>query len=263
MAYIFSTATGNWATGATWVGGSAPGASDIGVVQTGHTVTIQPAGSPTLCDGFQVNGGTLIINNNITITDGYPFGAWIYNIYCRSAATTKVYSTVATPSNPLTISVGTGSPTYKGYMAIDDVTGPETRTINFDYITLKGFYPFFGTASDDRYSSANLAPNTFYITDVTPLVRETNLLQHSILGRTHGRIYRLGEQAGTCTVTGYCLWDSHFPAMFRNLVASGRRVAVMWDRVIVPYARIEGAPRLTPKRGTQRIDWSITLVEEW
>jgi hypothetical protein len=45
--------------------------------------------------------------------------------------------------------------------------------------------------------------------------------------------------------------------------ASGQRISLMWDRVQMPFARIEGTPRFTPKRGTLRVDFSFTLVEDW
>jgi len=79
MATITSTSSGNFSSGATWVGGVVPGAADVAVAANGHTVAIdtditvisfQQAGTGkfTLGNGRNVTGN--VIANAGTITSG-------------------------------------------------------------------------------------------------------------------------------------------------------------------------------------------------
>lgn len=62
MATITSTASGDWSSGATWVGGVPPGVSDLGVISAGHTVTVD---TPTI-SAFLAKG-SLVLNADFTL----------------------------------------------------------------------------------------------------------------------------------------------------------------------------------------------------
>jgi hypothetical protein len=82
----YSAQTGNWDTGSTWIGGSAPGATDSVIIQSGHTVTLvghtQATNLAVEYDGQLVvpNGVTLSVegalsnNGMIQQTQSVPFG---------------------------------------------------------------------------------------------------------------------------------------------------------------------------------------------
>ena len=66
MALILSTATGNFNSGATWVGGVVPGVGDEARAQNGHTITIT---ADVTCDEVSNAGtGLFILNNGVTLT---------------------------------------------------------------------------------------------------------------------------------------------------------------------------------------------------
>lgn len=80
MASITSTATGNWATGGTWVGGVAPGDGDTAILANGHVITIAAGTSVTVGNSAApttpaiqsaiATGGTgcLIVDTGATLT---------------------------------------------------------------------------------------------------------------------------------------------------------------------------------------------------
>jgi len=264
MATYYAVANGLWKTSTTWSntpGGAAgfvPGINDQGLIGYPYTVTVDTG---MQCGGWWVDGGTMIINADITMTDMYPISG--HHINFSQVATSKVYSTYATINTPYLIKSSSAIPTNPITMMIYNTTGPELRTFNLDYFTLKGFAPFIGNTNFHMHCNDQTNVNSVWITDVTPIERDTSMLEHVILGRTRSRIYRLGDHAGSCVVSGYCNWDSYFPTLIRNMKADGTRVGLIWDRVTMPFARIEGVPRFTPKRGSPRVDFSITLVEDF
>jgi hypothetical protein len=78
MAAITSTASGNWGTGGTWVGGIAPVEGDTVTIASGHTVTVDGTyivgsdpGSAGLAAVTVAAGGTLkasrIANSSLTL----------------------------------------------------------------------------------------------------------------------------------------------------------------------------------------------------
>ena len=265
MTTYYSINTSTWADTTAWSttpgGGSAgasPGASDKGVVTSGYKITI---GAPLTVGSILVSNGTLIINSNITYTDAAPI-AQLAHLVMDTSASNAIYSTAATSSNPLTIASASATPTFGVLVFVYSIAGPETRTFNLDYFTIKNLHPVIGDQSLNAFCNFPNVVNSVWFDSVDPIERDTSMVENVILGRDHSRVYRLGDNAGTCTVIGHCNWDSMFPTLIRQLKAGGGRVCMVWDRVVMPFARIEGVPKFTPKRGSLRIDFSITLVED-
>lgn len=115
MALITSAATGNWATGATWTGGVAPGAGDQAKVQGTHVVTIPVATTVTVGHGPDLGGdavpaieiatgGQLVLNGTLNCRGDFK---------CSASNTTRSYvqgpgatfnfdtSEAATPANAI------------------------------------------------------------------------------------------------------------------------------------------------------------------
>lgn len=65
MATITSAASGNFADGATWVGGVKPTVGDTAVAATGHVVTIAASDA---CDELQNTGGRFVLAAGVTFT---------------------------------------------------------------------------------------------------------------------------------------------------------------------------------------------------
>lgn len=254
---INSAASGYWDVAATWAGGVVPGPTDLGVIKVGHTVTVR---NVTTAFGFYVDGGVLILNNHFVVSDISPW--YGFNIGLGSNVNGRLYSNVATATAPLEIRSASAVPTYPFTFMIYQSVGPELRTFDLDYFTIKGAHPFFGndTVHQDCNYPANV--NSVWITSVTPMQREAIIQEHPIDNRSHSRIYDRGGRAGTCIVSGTCTWVSHFATVVRDIKASGKRVAVIWDGVTVPFARIEGVPKFTSKRGSLYMTFDITLIED-
>ena len=66
MALIVSTASGNFNTGATWVGGVVPGAADEAQAATGHTITI--TANATCTEISNAGTGSFVLNGGVTLT---------------------------------------------------------------------------------------------------------------------------------------------------------------------------------------------------
>jgi hypothetical protein len=202
------------------------------------------------------------MNGTMTITDAPPHAGTTAHILIDATATNKLVS-VITFASPAQIKSASAIPANPFIVKIYKTTGPELRIIDLDYYTLKGVRPYIGNELIGAYCNDASNVDSVWIDSVDPLERDTQMLEHVILGRDHSRIYRIGDKAGVCVVTGHCTWDSQFPALVRDIKASGPRISIVWDRVILPYCRIEGTPKINHKRGSLRIDYSLTLVEDW
>src|SRR4030042_2322353 len=59
-----SAQSGNWTTGATWVGGVAPGPNDHAVVRDGHTVRLVTGGAGTFIQNLTIDAGGVLDADN-------------------------------------------------------------------------------------------------------------------------------------------------------------------------------------------------------
>lgn len=82
MALILSAATGNFNSGATWVGGIVPGAADEARASTGHTVTI--TANVTCTELSNAGTGTYVLNSGVTLTANVTNKTTTANINCLS-----------------------------------------------------------------------------------------------------------------------------------------------------------------------------------
>lgn len=136
MATITSAASGNFSAGATWVGGVVPGAADIAVVATGHTVVVDT--NITVIELQQAGTGKFTVGNGRTITG---------NIRAVSANTLEVLanSTVVVNGNIL------GSNTTNASAALT-ISGANAN------LTING--SLSGGGSTDRYGMTTAAAAT-------------------------------------------------------------------------------------------------------
>jgi hypothetical protein len=106
MATITSTTSGPWVTGATWVGGVAPGDGDLAVIANGHTVTIRNGDAVTIGTGTNTDlaistvsttgtgvlvidtGGSLVLKGSVSQGNGtWTIGEAEVNYNCTGAGT--------------------------------------------------------------------------------------------------------------------------------------------------------------------------------
>jgi hypothetical protein len=264
MAQIHTAASGYWDVGSTWSGGVAPSTNDIGIVLTGHTVTIRV---PLSISAMEVAGGSIIQNADITFQDAFGFPN--YHFYYDYVATSS-YTTNGSKTAPRTIRCVNAIPTYPLKMMVYQIygAGAETRTLNLDYVNLVNFLPFLGNENYFQYFNDPAVTNSPIITSVLPLERDTKFIEHTIIGRSRSRVYRIADNAGAITIEGYCYWSSHFPTLIKLMKASGQRISFiagteLGTNVSMPFCRIEGVPKFQPKKGALWCPFSITLVEDW
>lgn len=169
MAIILSTATGAWNDGTTWVGGIAPGINDIGSIEVGHVVTITSADQAL---GWKINGGHLVLNNNFTITDAPNCGIII------SSDATSSFTSNATASTPRLLVSSSLNPTNPWSVVVYAMAGYDTRTLNFDYIEMRGNVWFLGYGPPGggsyvgiQFNNPNLGNSGSWLQTVQPLGR--------------------------------------------------------------------------------------------
>ena len=278
MTVYYAIASGAWNSGSLWsltVGGGAAshypgdgnGTNDIGVVMSGYSVTYS-ATPPSNIGGFWLSGGYLTLNADMVIADALP---QLYGNTCHilvDANTPNSWTTNGSQSTPRTIKSASIVPAHPIRMAIQALSGPETRTINLDYVNLVGFLPFLGNTNYPQFFNdpSNVLSPT--LLSVTPLKHNTNQLEHVILGRSRSRIYQTGDLSGAVVLNGYARWDSHFATFIKLLKASRQRISFIGGNEIgtdisVPFCRIEGIPKFSPKPGQLTAPFSITLIEDW
>jgi hypothetical protein len=256
MAIIDSNMTGGgtWSAGASWTGGAVPGTGDTANIKPGDTITIS---SDLLIKTIFPVGGTLVIDAGVTITFDDVSGCGLL----VSAVNSGGIICNGTASSPVTFKAATVVPTYAYPFRITPVSGIDLRTFTFNYVRLMNVHNYLGDITINAYFSTPLVSSQ-HITNVTPLSRAPNLIEHQIDGRAYSKIYHRGSQAGTVTITGYCRWDSYLHQTLLAMQAAGNRLCFFTENVQIPRCRFAQKPSYQPKPGSLYYPFSITLIED-
>jgi len=251
LATINSTQAGNWTTGATWVGGVAPGAPDIGACK--HAVIVNQA---ITILGFQIDGGSLAINHDITFSDaagaGFSIKATTLGAITSNgtaAAPRQLKSASTSPTNPWTI-------TYYCQATI-----PDDRSIDFSFCEFIGNLWYLGNSSN--YINFNASGTTSPFITITPPFGRAPILDNiKIEGRMRSRIYQSGCWAGALPVTGRAPWSSYMWQTLLDLMESKERFAFFSKYVHIPHCRFEQEPRFKPQAGSLYFGFDLALIED-
>lgn len=251
---INASGTGNWSDGSKWSGGVAPGAGQRGVIGTGKTITIA---SSLSVGGIKVDGGSLVINADVTFQD-----ANYTNIGLEITATNSGGVTSnATASSPRLLQSASTNPTYPWFVLCYDIAigTADARTLNFDYIEFRGNQMFLG--NDTYVINFNGTDSTSpFITDVPDYARDQLITQNIIPGRATGRIHGEAEASGSLTIEGIIWKTAWTGTTIRNLQASFQRCAFFAHFVHLPSCKIES---FRPgKRNGLWYPFTLTLVED-
>ena len=249
MATITSTQNGNWATGATWVGGVEPGVNDDAVVL--HDVTVA---AKAYCKSCLVKtNGELILNHTLEFTDTAGCGLTIED--------DGNFSSNATASTPRTIQSASGdSPTNKWTISVEDVsTATDSRTLEFEYVEFIGNKWRLG--NDDNCIDFNTGDDTEpIINSVTPPVPAPRLTIHNCEGRGKPRVYRRGGAERVMTISGSCQLDSFLFQQLDDMEEADNRISLFTRYHHFPVCRLEAAPP-GQSRGVH-VPFSITVIED-
>lgn len=178
-ATITSTSTGgNWNTGSTWVGGSAPAVGDLVVIATtsGNSVTL--TGAQT-CAGLTINSGAVLNLSSFTLTVNGP---WLNNGTFNDGT-----GTVSFGSASAAINAGSGSANFENMI----ILSAATLTIN-TAVSINGNLTFNAPASNQNGIITIASNNTLDV---------NGQLIMNIPASTN-RSTTINVDAGTLTVNG-------------------------------------------------------------
>ena len=255
MGTILSQASGNWATGATWALGVAPGSSDFGQIEAGHTVTV--AAEPT-CRGFIMNGGILVLNYDFKITDGSGNGVTINDINSGGISSN---GTAAAPRYIKSAASDPTKPTYPWTFTVKHVDGADARSLDFRFIILQGNKYYLGNDTNSLQTNDWTNPDRIFISKVVPHARETKLRENEIRGRNAGLVYHDSLSAASMSISGTFSDESFLPTVIDNIQKSKERISFfsyMWH---LPKCQIDGKPIYSPKGG-KFTDFTVMLRED-
>jgi hypothetical protein len=229
-----------------------PGTGDTANVMSTHTVTIA---APVTAILKIIVYGTLVINDDITIDDGYGY------IYVNGGYVT----TNATAGSPRYItSAGGVNPTYKWYFCVRNYAGEARRVVNLNNVIMSGNWWYLGkSTTTNEFVSFNSSGSGVYrvMLRPSPIVREMTMNEHLIDGRSYGRVYPKGMAAGRCTVRGYLPYgDPQYWNVLENLKSTTQRVSLTTDVVHMGRARVESL-RWGEVKGNN-LPFTMVLVED-
>ncbi len=250
MSVINSTQSGNWATGSTWVGGTAPGTGDVGVVKPTHTVTIAAAEQAL---GITIDGGELILNADFTFDDN---AAALFTIKSTSGG---AFSSNGTAASPRLMKSVNANPTNRWKMKYEDQTGLDDRVLDFSFIERRGACYYLGNDDNEIHFNTGSDSDPTISIEV-PLVREPNLEEDNIDGRDYGRVYHPSTNAGYASISGTMPLASWEWMVLQKIIEGRLRIAYFGRMVHVPHCRIE-RPSFTAKPGTF-LPFGVTVRED-
>ena len=202
MALILSTATGNFNSGATWVGGVVPGVGDEARAENGHTITIT---ANVTCDEVSNAGtGIFTLNSGVTLTANVTAKSTTGNrnvvqFTAASPATGTIVGNVL--SGGTTTNTGAVNNTSSGSLTITgNVTGGTVSTARAVRNSSNGTVTITGNVTAGSGSTAtgitNLSSGTVTITG------------NCIGGSASDAIAALNGSTGTVNITGNCTGGS-------------------------------------------------------
>ena len=250
MADINSTQTGNWATGATWVGGVAPGTGDVGIIKATHDVTIAAAEQAL---GITIDGGHLILNDVFTFDDN---AAALFTIKSTSGGE---FSSNGTKAARALMKSENANPTNPWKMRYEDQAGADDRSLDFDFVEFQGNLWYIGNDDNEIHFNGG-GVNDPTISSFVPLSREPNLVEHRIKGRKYGRVHHDSTNAGISSIGGTMPLEGWDWLVLRHIIEDRLRVAMFTRFDHVPHCRIE-RPSFTMRPG-QFLPFSITVRED-
>lgn len=254
VTYVDSVKTGNWGTGSTWSTGQEPQTGQHARVNSTHTVTYE-SGTHASPSGLYMNGGALVINADMNISDESSSLIYI------SAAPENSITTNATAASPRKIyNVNGNARSNPTPIQIADIVGTDARTLSLDYCYFEGFKYFIG--DDTNYIYFNGLGSTDPLAlNISPLTRDVFLEEHDILGRTKGRSYPKYISCGTITISGKCHITNFLEEQILAIINAGKSVAFAGGYSYMKKGRIERY-RVGEAKGGLWKPFSITIREE-
>ena len=177
MALILSTATGNFNSGATWVGGVVPGVGDEARAENGHTITIT---ANVTCDEVSNAGtGIFTLNSGVTLTA---------NVTAKSTTANRnvVQFTAASPAT--------------GTIVGNVLSGGTTTNTGAVNNTSSGTLTITGNVTGGSVSTAYGANNNSTGT--------LNITGNVTAGSGSAALGVFNISSGTVTITGNCIGGS-------------------------------------------------------
>lgn len=254
MATINSAGSGNWHTGATWVGGVAPGTGDTANIMNGHTVTVA---APILGITKIIVYGNMVMNDDITMDSSDGCYIWVTD--------NGTWTSNATPGTPRIINQGAGgAATAQWYFVVKNSANAVWRNIDLSNIVMSRNRWWIGrtsTTGEDLSFNVLSEDGIKLMLRPSPITRDISYIEHNIDGRGTGRLYPRSKSAGRCTVRGFIrVGNAQYIGILENLKSLNQRVSLTTDIIHMGQARVESL-RWGEPRGSY-LPFYITLVED-
>lgn len=203
--------------------------------------------------------GTFRQGADINIKDKYPT-TWYHFLIDDSMTSYSQYN--ASAASPHKICSTSAFPTYVPRVVMIPADPSLTRDFCYCYLQSCAASMYCPDPALNKVIWFNMHNSTDYgiINRATPIVREPKLDVHFIEGRSCGRVYREGGNAGVCAISGTIPTYSFAWQDILNFMDSNYPVSFMCESVIVPRAYIESF-RPEPRAGSLYTDFALVLIE--